>query len=132
MANGRIRFDLLKAIQRVAQLMHPFSYFEFESRKASAGHPVLREWKVVHNWFLSGGRDPVKFLQIPDGHKAPIYELLQTLLTVGRGMNINGPLPHRQLESIMVECLRIARGAPPRSVATTAAPEIVLNTTLPK
>ena len=126
------RDDLLKAIQTIAQLMHPFWYFEFERMNKEAGSRILREWKMVHNWFLSAGRDPVKFLQIPDGHKARIYELLETILTIGRGMNINGPLPYRQLESIMVECLRIARGAPPRSFTTTAAPEIVQNTTLPK
>jgi len=124
------RDDLLKAIQTIAHLMHPFTYFDFERGFKDAGHRTLRKWKLEANWFLTPFRDPVKLLPISPYDKYRIYAQLDTIMKIGRGMDINGPLPYRQLKSAMNECVRIARGLPQSQPVSTSASDIGSNSTL--
>ena len=116
------RDDVLKAIQVVAHLMHPFEYFEMEKKMRDAGVGALEDWKCHKNWFVTERRDPVQILNIQDSQKMRIYALMENILNMGRNMTINGPLPYDDLRIAMLECSQIASNNTVIHTTTTQVP----------
>ena len=117
------RDDVLKAIQTIAQLMHPMSYLEMEASKCRRGYIVLKVWKCVSNWFIPDpANDPVAHLAIPEGNKAIIRANLETILKATRSLTINGPIPYFELIQLFIECAKLADGTRRKTTMVVSNP----------
>jgi hypothetical protein len=121
------RDDIMRAIQTIAHLMHSNDYFEFERQIARLGYRALQSWKTLGNWFiLDRESDPVAALAVPEDNKRRIYEMLEYILRLGRGMQINQRPPYEELIGVMTQCVDLALPSTP--VSTTSEPTIESST----
>jgi|LauGreDrversion4_2_1035121.scaffolds.fasta_scaffold19043_3 serine/threonine protein kinase len=113
------RDDVMKGIQTIAHLMHPYEYFAMEREIAERGYRALDSWKLNGNWFVTERFDPVRSLQLPDELRGRIYALLNHILRLGRSMEINQRPPYEALIAAMSECHQLAS----ITTTTTTLPE---------
>ena len=124
------RDDVMKAIQTIAHIMHPFSYFDMEQSMSKSGYWELREWKQRGNWFLPyPGFDPLAAIGIPEYAKIHIRKLLEKILTLARSMKINQPIRYDGIKELLSQCVNIIRD--PSSVNTTITETRSTTTILP-
>jgi hypothetical protein len=113
------RDDVMRAIQTIAHLMHPYGYFDMERRLAEQGYRNLKSWKLTSNWFITSSLDPVMALKIGGARKGWIYALLDHILRIGRNMQINQRPPYEEIIAAFTECLEISK---PMVITTTSEP----------
>jgi serine/threonine protein kinase len=116
------RDDVMKGIQTIAHLMHPYDYFEMEREIATRGYRALENWKLNGDWFITGKFDPVRRLRIPDELKGRIYALLVSILRLSRSMELNKRPPYEDLITALHECYELAAMA--ETTTTTTSPEL--------
>ena len=120
------RDDVLKAIQAIAQLMHPFHYLAMEEQLGLNGYDYLRKWKTEGNWFIPDpSMDPIAGLEISAKAKNHIYGLLERILILGRGMQINKAIPYDEIKHLMSECVKIVRYPSYMDSKTTNVPSSI-------
>ena len=100
------RDDVLKIIQSIAHIMHPYTYLNMEQDIRKRGIGELRKWKQTGNWFIpdSAGMDPLNYVAISYEAKHNIRSFLEEILKIGREMKINEPVPYARIKSLLVQC----------------------------
>jgi serine/threonine protein kinase len=101
------RDDVMKALYVTFQLMHPERYSEYVQTLARRGYRSLMRWKTLERIYVTPTDDPIYHLRLSIERKRRVYELLDRLLVVARGMRINEAPPYRELISLMEEALRV-------------------------
>ena len=104
------RDDVMKAIQTIVHLMHPFSYFEIEEWHRIRGYTTLREWKNKMNWFIPPtGSNPLTALTITPESRRQIEIILLGILTVARNLGINERVPYERILVMILKCIKLAQ-----------------------
>lgn len=102
------RDDILKAVQTIAQIMHPFEYLKYEQDIADAGPMAMVEWKINGNWFLTKFFDPVSIVVGLSIHtRIAIHRLLGEVLLIARAIRINDAIPYTAIKTNLIEIARL-------------------------
>lgn len=92
------RDDILKAIQSIAHIIQPFSFFAYEKQIKARGSRALVDWKMNGNWFVNSHYDPVDNIPgIPIYVREQLYRLLDEILRIVRSLGINSVIPYEDI-----------------------------------
>ena len=124
------RDDIIKKIQMLAHLMHPYCYQSMEHDIEMEGVDALCKWKREGDWFGSHSYDPLGSLSASAEMKQDIRDSLENMLTIGRSLGINQRIPYEALMSEVQLCAYLVRiAASVTSVSTTPGPTDHMTTT---
>ena len=123
------RDDVIKTIQMLAHLMHPFSYHLREKEMEKRGVAVLCKWKKDGDWFRTDAFDPVEATSFSSEVKEAIRDSLANILRIGRSLEINQRIPYQSILDELAHCADLVRSALEINATTTFAPIGDNNTT---
>jgi len=104
------RDDVARAIQIIAQLMHPpDAYYIYEKKIERSGFYNMMRWKESGYWFRIPGFDPVERLEnVGFEERRLIMEHLGHILKLVRSLKINDQIPYDLIIQILEECAAFA------------------------
>ena len=110
------RDDVMRALNMVLGLLHPYTYFKIEKYHWKAGYESFKNFQMnsdlfnpILPWDTTKRLDPLSTLAVSENNKAGIRDIFANILTMVRGLNsTNSVIPYRELRDSFVACRHLA------------------------